>query len=123
MYADLGDDEANKALYNYCVSHNYKCTDNTGIFTSKTINITSLQNGFNGNQNIKSVDLRDIITNNVSYIIYAFNGCTNLTTINLSENNLSNIKDNLNNLFNNCNKLTKIYFGKNFNTSNKGIIL
>lgn len=69
----------------------------------------------------KGTELNDEISNldtsNLTSMGSMFNGCTNLTSVDLSGWDTSNVTS-MNSMFYGCEKLTSITFGDNFDTSN-----
>ena len=78
--------------------------------------LSNTYNMFNGCSNLTSLDLRNFNTSKVTSMNGMFYGCSNLTSLDLSSFNTSNVTD-MNNMFNNCSGLTSLDL-RNFNTSN-----
>ena len=100
---------------------------NNKIYTKTLINnkpieikidgdITNLVSAFNGNSIIKTIDLSDFDTINVTSMKYMFQDCISLQNINLQYFNTSNCK-NMQNMFKNCKSLKSLDLSS-FNMSN-----
>lgn len=70
---------------------------------------------YNNFLNLKSLDLSNLDTSNVTNMSYMFSGCSNLTTLDISSFNTSNVAD-MSRMFYNCSSLTTLNVS-NFNTS------
>ena len=99
----------------------YECYNSTlenvdemfnGLDTSKVTNTGYM---FYGCSNLSSIDLSNFNTSSVTYIDSMFEGCSGLTTLNISNFNTSNVTT-MHSMFFGCSKLTSIDLS-NFNTS------
>ena len=79
-------------------------------------NIYSTTNMFNGCSNITSIDLTGLDTSRVNNMTNMFNGCSKLTSLDVSGFNTSNVI-NMSNMFYKCGKLTSLDVS-GFNTGN-----
>ena len=90
-------------------------TENEGIYT---VEITSESDfgscSFNGKSELLTVEYLNV-TSKVTSMAYMFNGCTNLTSLDLSNFDTQNVT-NMQSMFQNCNKLTSLDVS-NFDTS------
>ena len=86
----------------------------TGIDNLKTVINMSFM--FNGCSRLTSLDLSNFNTGNATNMCYMFNGCSSLTSLDLSNFNTSNVA-NMSHMFANCSGLTSLNLG-NFNTDN-----
>ena len=83
-----------------------------GLYTS---NVTNMDNMFNGCSSLTSVDLSSLDTSNVTTMGSTFYGCKALTSLDLSNWDTSNVT-NITNMFIYCSSLTSLDLS-NFNTS------
>ena len=83
---------------------------------SNTSNVTDMSSMFNGCSSLTSLDVSNFNTSNVTSMYYMFYGCNGLTSLDLSGWNTSKV-NNMNSMFSNCNNLTSLDLS-NFNTSN-----
>ena len=81
-----------------------------------TSNVTNMVNMFDGCSLLTSLDLSSFNTSKVSNMNYMFYGCSSLTSLDLSNFNTSNVTD-MRSMFFNCLSLTSLDLS-NFNTSN-----
>lgn len=85
-----------------------------------TSNVSNMSNMFNGCSNLTSLDVRNFNTSNVTSMTNMFNGCKNLTSIDVSNFDTSKVAT-MTGLFNGCKNLTSIDM-RNFNTSKANYI-
>ena len=98
----------------------------TAELTSATIDasfagytgITSLYYWFNGCTGLTSIDLSNLNTANVTNASHMFNECTNLETITFGEHFSTGKVTTMNSMFLNCSKLQAITLGSQFTTDN-----
>ena len=100
-------------------------TDGTYYYVTKVIFDSSFANarptstfGWFGNmENLQSITgIGNLNTSNVTYMVYMFNGCSRLTSLDLSSFNTANVTD-MGYMFWNCSGLTSLDLS-NFNTAN-----
>ena len=72
---------------------------------------------FRGCYNITNIDLSSFDSSNVSNMKYMFGKCSHLETINLNNLNTQKVTD-ISYMFNSCSSLKKIHFPNSFNTEN-----
>ena len=87
----------------------------TSVKYLDTTNITNMNSMFNGCSALTSLDVSSFDTSNVKDMGGMFNGCSNLTSLDLSNFDTSNVTD-MNNMFKGCSNLTSLDVS-NFNTS------
>ena len=90
-------------------------TDIEGIAYLNTSNVTSMRSMFNGCSALTSLDVSHFNTNNVTNMVAMFGACSGLTSLDLSNFNTSNVTDMHQMLFG-CSGLTSLDLS-NFNTS------
>ena len=78
-----------------------------------------MRNLFNGCTNLTSLNLSSFDTSNVKYISYMFNRCTGLTSLNLSSFDISNVEE-MDSMFYYCKNLTNLDI-RNFDFSNVNV--
>ena len=81
-----------------------------------TSNVTSMQEMFDGCSSLTSLDLSSLDTSKVTSMSGMFNGCSSLTSLDLSNFNTSNVTD-MHFMFYGCSKLTSLDLSS-FDTSN-----
>ena len=94
--------------------------DQNGDYIIKIIfkkNLKDCSYMFRGCYNITSIDLSSFDSSNVTSMKYMFGKCANLETINLNNLNTQKVTD-ISYMFNSCSSLTKIHFPQSFNTEN-----
>lgn len=99
----------------------YKCnhlTTITGIGNLKTDNVTDMSSMFNGCSALTSLDLSGFNTANVTNMTYMFQGCSNLTSLDLSHFNTANVT-NMESMFRGCSSLANLDIS-GFNTGKVG---
>ena len=74
-------------------------------------------NMFNGCSALTSLDLTNFNTANVKFMDYMFNGCSALTSLDLTNFNTAKVTY-MNNMFEGCSALTTIYASDKFDTDN-----
>ena len=79
----------------------------TSVEYLDTSNITTMSSMFNGCSNLTSVDLSNSNTTNVTSMSYMFTSCSALTSLNLSNFDTSNVT-NMRNMFQGCKSLTSL---------------
>ena len=82
-----------------------------------TANVTNMSNMFKGCSALTSLDLTNFNTANVKFMDYMFNGCSALTSLDLTNFNTANVTY-MNNMFEGCSALTTIYASDKFDTDN-----
>lgn len=88
----------------------------TGIDNLKTDNVTSMVWMFEGCSSLTSLDVSRFNTKKVSHMLGMFSGCSSLTSLDVSNFNTENVGD-MEYLFSNCSNLTSIDLS-NFKTDN-----
>ena len=86
------------------------------IFNIDTSNVTSMLNMFKDCRSLTSLDLTKFNTSNVTNMSYMFGDCKLLTSLDLTKFNTSNVT-NMSSMFFGCSSLTSLDLTK-FNTSN-----
>ena len=81
-----------------------------------TSKVTDMYSLFNGCSSLTSLDLSNFDTSNVTDMQYMFSGCSSLTSLDLSNFDTSKVTT-MNRLFNDCSSLTSLDLS-NFDTSN-----
>ncbi len=92
------------------------CTAINNLTILDTSNVTNMQSMFDGCSNLTSLDLSSFNTSKVKNMSYVFYSCSNLTELNVSNFDTTNVT-NMNAMFYSCGKLTSLDVS-NFNTSN-----
>ncbi len=95
---------------------NTKLQTINGLEYLNTSNVTNMLALFNGCTSLTSLDLSTFDTHNVTNMRGMFYGCTSLTTLNVSSFNTSNVLG-FNSMFNNCTSLKSIDVSR-FDTKN-----
>ena len=90
-------------------------TDIKGIEYLNTEKVTSMIYMFDGCTKLESLDLTNFNTAEVKSMTYMFNNCSTLTSLNLSNFNTAKVTD-MNSMFYNCNELTSLDL-TSFNTA------
>jgi surface protein len=72
-----------------------------------TSSVTDMSNMLNGCTSLTSVDLSGLNTSNVTNMASIFNGCSSLTSLDLSNWDVSNVT-NMSSIFNGCSSLTSL---------------
>ena len=85
------------------------------IIFNKKLNDCSYM--FRGCYNITNIDLSSFDSSNITNMKYMFGKCTNLETVNLNNLNTQKVTD-ISYMFNSCSSLKKIEFPNSFNTEN-----
>ena len=93
-----------------------KITTISGIENLKTQNVTDMHWMFNGCSSLTSLNLSSFNTQNVTDMSWMFNGCSSLTSLNLSSFNTQNVTG-MNFMFYGCSSLTSLNLSS-FNTQN-----
>ncbi len=97
----------------------YQCkelTDIEGIENLNTEKVTDMSYMFNGCSALTSLDLSNFNTENVEHMGGMFHSCSSLTSLDLSNFNTENV-EHMGGMFVNCNTLTSLDIS-NFNTKN-----
>ena len=97
----------------------YQCSNLaniTGISNLKTDNVTNMERMFDGCSSLTSLDVSGFNTGNVTDMFAMFEGCSNLENLDVSHFNTGNVTD-MFAMFDGCSKLTVLDLS-NFNTSN-----
>ena len=94
---------------------NDKFTEIIRLKKLDTSNVTTMRSMFNGCQNLTSLDLSNFDTSNVTNMYSMFYDCINLTLLDLNNFNTSNVTD-MGSMFCYCENLTSLNLS-NFNTS------
>ncbi|MBQ3616702.1 MAG: BspA family leucine-rich repeat surface protein [Bacteroidales bacterium] len=81
-----------------------------------TANVTTMERMFEGCSSLTTLDLSNFNTANVTDMSYMFDNCSSLTTLDVSNFNTANVK-NMGGMFIECNSLTSLDLS-NFNTAN-----
>ena len=92
----------------------------TGIEYLNTSNVTNMSNMFNGCSSLTSLNVSSFNTSKVTDMSNMFYGCSSLTSLNVSSFNTSKVTD-MKEMFNWCSHLTSLDLS-NFNTSNVTIM-
>ena len=92
-----------------------KLTSITGLENLNTSNVTDMTLMFNGCSNLTSLDVSHFNTDNVTEMRYMFGDCRNLTSLDVSHFNTRNVQD-MTNMFDGCSGLTNLDL-RNFDTS------
>ena len=108
--------EIKPTVCDYWFSHFSHLTEIENINNFNTKNVYDMHGMFDGCVNLTSLDLSSFDTGNVTDMEDMFNGCTSLCSLNISNFNTSNVI-NMKGLFANCNSLTTLNLS-NFDTSN-----
>ncbi len=90
-------------------------TDIQGIKNLNTSEVTDMGNMFNGCSSLTTLDLSGFNTQKVNWMNRMFEGCSQLTTLDLSSFNTAKVKE-MNNMFYYCKSLTTIYVSGSFTT-------
>ena len=90
-------------------------TSITGLENLNTSNVTDMTLMFNGCRNLTSLDVSHFNTDNVTEMRYMFGDCRNLTSLDVSHFNTRNVQD-MTNMFDGCSGLTNLDL-RNFDTS------
>ena len=90
-------------------------TSITGLENLNTSNVTDMTLMFNGCSNLTSLDVSHFNTDNVTEMRYMFGDCRNLTRLDVSHFNTRNVQD-MTNMFDGCSGLTNLDL-RNFDTS------
>ena len=106
----------NDELIPFNYFHKFNTKGKYKIIYSFKNNINSTFSMFDGCSNLTSIDLSNFNTNNVNNMKRMFYECSSLTTIDLSNFNTNNVTD-MANMFLGCSSLTTIDLS-NFNTNN-----
>ena len=94
------------------ITGSLKTIDLSSLNTSQ---VTSMIRAFYGCSDLMSIDLTNVDTSNVTKMIQMFDQCNNLTSLDVSNFNTSNVT-NMSSMFSNCQKLSSLDVS-NFNTS------
>ena len=89
----------------------------SGLEYLNTANVEIMDNMFNGCSALTSLDLTNFNTANVKFMDYMFNGCSALTSLDLTNFNTAKVTY-MNNMFEGCSALTTIYASDKFDTDN-----
>jgi len=100
----------------YLFSCFYNLKSIEGLEYFDTSNVTDMQGMFWGCSNLTTLNLSNFDTSNVTSTYYMFCDCSSLTTLDLSSFNTSNVT-NMSSMFNACSNLTSLDLS-NFDTSN-----
>ena len=82
-----------------------------------TANTTNISSMFDGCSSLTTLDLSSFNTAKVTQLQVMFNGCSSLTTIDLSSFNTASVT-NMNKMFYDCSSLESIYVGDGWSTAN-----
>lgn len=93
-----------------------KLTEIRGLSNLNTANVTSMRNMFNGCSGLTSLDLSGFNTANVTDMRWMFYGCSGLTSIDVSHFNTTNVTD-MSYMFHDCSGLKTIYAGSEWTTN------
>ena len=88
----------------------------TGLEYLNTEKVTDMSYMFSGCTNLTSLDVTNFNTEKVTYMVYMFSGCSNLTSLDVTKFNTANVT-NMSDMFRNCSALTSLDVSK-FNTVN-----
>ena len=106
----------NDKKIDFCYQYKFK---KEGKYKLKIIFKKLLKNTsymFNGCSSLTSLNLSNFNTNNVNNMSYMFGECSSLTSLNLSNFNTNNV-NNMSGMFGGCSSLTSLNLS-NFNTNN-----
>ena len=106
-------DETKSCMYLF---YHYSGTNPNCVKNLNTSNVTDMSSMFQGCTSLTSLDLSNFNTSNVTNMYDMFSNCRKLTSLNLSSFNTSNVT-NMSYMFSKCHKLTSLNLSS-FNTSN-----
>ena len=89
----------------------------SGLEYLNTANVEYMDNMFNGCSALTSLDLTKFNTANVEFMYHMFKGCSALTSLDLTKFNTAKVTY-MNNMFEGCSALTTIYASDKFVTDN-----
>ena len=91
-------------------------TEIQGLNLVDTSNVTNMSIMFDGCSGLTTLDVSNFVTTKVTNMSIMFRGCSNLTSLDVSNFDTSNVT-NMSSMFNSCSGLTSLDLS-NFNTSN-----
>ena len=100
---------------NYLFSSYTNCTEIQDLNKLDTSKVTSMVSMFDGCSSLTSLDVSNFDTSSVTDMMRMFSACSNLTSLNLSNFDTSNVTS-MREMFSNCGGLTSLNV-ENFNTS------
>ena len=107
----------NSSQYTVTVDRVYNNADITKVMIMDNIAPLGVEHAFDGCTSLKEITGLDMLQlDNVASLAYMFNGCQNLTELDLTGFNTTNISD-MSNLFAGCSKLETIYVSDDFVTT------
>ena len=89
-----------------------------GLKNLNTVGVQLMEYMFQGCSSLTSIDLSNFNTASVVSMFGMFNGCSSLTTLDLSSFNTEKVKK-MNKMFKGCSSLETIYVGDGWNTDNQ----
>ena len=95
----------------------YRCSSlkNLDIKNLNTTNIIDMKYMFYGCSSLEELDLKNFNTTSVTEMRNMFSGCSSLKKLDLNNFDTTKVLNNMNKMFYNCNNLTDLKFGDNFN--------